>query len=110
MNDGVIVRASEYAESVASATGILGSQFMVSDGAPVLRVTVALSSAVVFQMTMNDGATTVTVDLNGGTALTADALYTFTFGARPGYNYNFQTVGATTVRLLFVEEVSGRVT
>lgn len=54
------------------------SQLLVA-GDIAYRLSVAVDSAVIPQIFVDDGTTNVTVTLNGGAALTAGALATFTF-------------------------------
>jgi hypothetical protein len=83
--------------------------------ASVFRITVALGGGSVFNMTITDGTTTKTEALNGGTALAASSLYTFSVGVRklsPAGNklsYNFQVATNVAVDYLLVEEISGGV-
>lgn len=91
--------------------------FSVSESASALRVTVCLSTSSVFNVVVTDGTNAHTQSLNGGTALTANALYTFTFGARrystqtgeTALTYSFQVATDSVIETLFVEEVTGPV-
>lgn len=89
-----------------------------------MRVTVSVATGSVFNVVAEQGpsgaTTTYTFDLNGGTALTASTLYTFTFSATPTatasvggvltmvpVDYNFRVETDGVIQLLLVEEVYG---
>lgn len=70
------------------------------------RVTVAFTGTnSVLNLRIASGATTVVAALNNNTALTADVLYTFTFGASDTYTYNFRVGTNTTVSYFLLEEI-----
>lgn len=78
------------------------------------RITVELSSGdSVFNMrvTRASDSKTITMGLNGGTALTAGNVYTFTVGITQSeqtgsaLTYNFSATSATRIGFLLVEEV-----
>ena len=71
----------------------------------VLTIAVCLSAGVKFNVMIDDGTTTKTVVLNDDVNLTANAGKTFTWDAYPGYTYNFQPSGATTVIWCSVRDV-----
>lgn len=83
------------------------------------RVTVCLATGSVFNAVATDGKTSITMSLNGGTALTAGAMYTFVFGASKmaptqsaslnpaALTWNFQVATTGTINLLQVDEVTG---
>lgn len=75
----------------------------------VFRVTVALTTASVFNVIMTDGTTSYTNGLNLSVALQAGDLYTFTFGVHNGNTYNFQVETDSVIRILQVDEVPGGV-
>lgn len=84
-----------------------GSGTLASRPWPVtsrLTVTIALASGGKFFLTINGGAQ---LAFNGGTSLTSNCLYAFSFGARPSDTYNFQTDSAGAVAAFYVEAVSG---
>lgn len=76
-------------------------------GTCAYRLTIALKTtdSVVELQIIDSAATTVEADLNGGTALTAGKLYTFTFGGSSTYTYNLHCETATTVGYLLLEEI-----
>lgn len=69
------------------------------------RVTVALTTASVFNVTCTDGNTTHAWGLNSSTALQAADLYAFTFAAAPSLSYNFQVETDGVIEVLIVEEI-----
>jgi hypothetical protein len=70
------------------------------------RITIAISSAVDIQCTLDSGSTWL--KLNSGNNLVADALYIFDVPTRFGDTFNFRTTNAsgTTVRVCRISEVS----
>ena len=99
------------------AGGTSVTTFKVGAAAVALRLTVSLATGSVFNLHVTDGTTAYTQKFNGGTALTAGVLYTFTVGARrystnnnaTELTYDFQVATDGIIQTLFVEEVSGGV-
>src|SRR3990167_5465641 len=100
-------------------TDILAADFSPSTRC-AWRVTVSLGTASVFNVVAESGATAYTIDLNGGVALTASTMYTFTFSAAPPgqatvggvltactIDYNFRVETDGVIQYLMVEEVYG---
>jgi hypothetical protein len=75
-------------------------------GASKFRLTLAISSEVAVQVTLDSGTTWVY--LNASDAIKADSLYMFDVGVRQGDNFNMRTddSSGTTVRFCRVSEVS----
>lgn len=70
-----------------------------------ITITIALSLGARLALTINGGPQ---LFLNSGTALTANCLYAFSFGARPTDTYNLQLdTASVTVEALYVEAVCG---
>lgn len=72
-----------------------------------VRVTVSLATSGKLYVGVNDGTTTIAMPLNDDTALTANALYTFSFEMRNAYTYDFKLGTDGIVNLLQVSEVGG---
>lgn len=97
------------------ALGAAATTFQVGPNASVVRVTVALTTGSVFNVRVTDGTTAYTIHLNGGTALTAACMYTFSFGARrystqngnTELTYAFQVATDSVINYLLAEEVVG---
>jgi len=119
-NIGIAALATVYNGAAPGAnTNILTDSVKVSPSASALRITVCLSTGSVFNVRVTDGTNAHTQSLNGGTALTANCLYTFTIGARryssqpytagttAELTYNFQVATDSVIETLFVEEVTG---
>lgn len=70
------------------------------------RITLAVSSSVPIQVTLDSGTTWVA--LNEGSSLVSDSLYMFDVGVRQADTFNMRTTDAsgTTVRFCRVSEVS----
>jgi len=91
--------ATEFNKSVSANADILASDVTVpADG--ILRVTVALDTAAVFSLRLTRGGTTQTLEYNGGSSLTADALYLWDAEVRSGDTINFRSDTAATVLVL----------
>lgn len=109
--------ATVYALAAPGANTNIVTPFKVSESASALRVTVCLTTGSVFNVRVTDGTTAYTQSLNGGTALTAACIYTFTFGVRrystgtgtTELTYSFQVATDGVIQTLFVEEVTGPV-
>lgn len=110
-----VARATVYAGSAPGANTNIITPITFGDHACACRVTVALTTGSVFNVRVTNGTTAYTQSLNGGTALTANCLYTFTFGVRASTNgttaltYSFQVATDSIIQTLFVEEVTGGV-
>ncbi len=110
-------KATVYNGAAPGANTNIVTAFGVSESASALRVTVCLSTSSVFNVVVTDGTNPHTQSLNGGTALAANALYTFTFGVRKystqtgetALTYSFQVATDSVIETLFVEEITGPV-
>ena len=71
-------------------TDIFSSDLTPTQGSLRARVTVALTTSSVLNVTATDGTTTHTWGLNASAALQAADLYDFTFGTDPDLAYNVQ--------------------
>jgi len=100
-------------------TDILSTDLTPDRTVSAYRITVSCDTGTVFNVMVDDGrsAGAVAYALNGGTALTAGALYTFVFGvtatddglkAGTACTYNFQVETDSEIHLL-VDEVHGPV-
>lgn len=69
------------------------------------RITVALATASVFNVTETVGATTNTYGLNASAALNAGDVYTFVMGVNNSATYNFQVETDGIIRKLQVDEI-----
>ena len=73
------------------------------------RITVAVTTASVFNVSATDGTTTHVWGLNGSVALQAGDVYTFTIGCDPSLSYNFQVETDGVIEVLVVDEIRGGV-
>ncbi|ANS05697.1 hypothetical protein [uncultured Mediterranean phage] len=71
------------------------------------RVTVALTTASVFNVTCTDGTTTHKWGLNQSVTLQAGDLYTFVFGVSAALAYNFEVETDSIIEILQVDEIDG---
>lgn len=102
---------------LVDALGASGTTFKVGPNASAIRVTVCLTTTSVFDLRVTNGTTAYTQHFNGGTALTASCLYTFTIGARRystqnadvELSYAFRVATDSVIEQLLVEEVRGPV-
>lgn len=110
---GLLDRATVFNTTAPGAnTDILSTAISVVEGS-ALRVTVALTTGSVFNVTCTDGTTTHTWGLNSSAALTAGDVFTFTIGANPTesnsgstntLSYNFQVETDGVIEYLSVQE------
>lgn len=77
------------------------------DGA--FRVTICLTTASVFNVTITNGSTTFTCGLNESVTLQAGDLYSFVFGVSAANSYNFQVETDSVIRILQVDEIQSAV-
>lgn len=103
---GIYYNGSPGNTNYIFAAGATPNYFVPHEAVVTVRVTCNLATSGTLIVGMNDGTNTITGTLNGGTALTAGAWYTFTFEARSGYTYDFK-LGTAGVATLFVSEVGG---
>lgn len=109
--------ATVYAGSAPGANTDIFTAVSVSESASAIRITVALTTSSVFDVRVTDGSTAYTIHLNGGTALAAATMYTFTFGARAystqtgttALTYSCRVATDSIINYLLVEEVCGPV-
>jgi len=96
-----------YDSGVTGAAAILTSSLVPNAPTVAYRITVALDTTdSVFNVTtVLSGATSFTLALNNGTALTAGRLYTFSMGADRTVTHNFTCTTTTRVAYLLVEEI-----
>lgn len=106
--------AGVFSSALASASSTIGGSAAPTSA---YRVTVCVtgSNSVVSFQAIGNGAT-VTMSLNGGTALTAGCVYTFTVGVTGAYTnggatsraltYNVSVTTTTTLAYLIVDEVT----
>jgi hypothetical protein len=95
---------------VTSNADILTSTFTAQRASVAYRATIAVSgtnSVVNVEIRDADGtpATVYNLDLNSSTALTAGALYTFTFSGSDRFTYNVNCETSTTLAYLLIEEI-----
>jgi len=74
--------------------------------ATAFRITVCLAAAAKLRAHMINSAE-VSGELNSGVALAANAVYTFTIGARNNDLVNFQLDTSVTVKWFYLDEVIG---
>jgi hypothetical protein len=97
-------KATVHNTAITAATNILASDITPSDPPSVFRIFVAVNTAGVFSARITNGGATVGVNLNGGTALTANAAYIFDILVHSGDSVNFQHSANATLLVLRVEE------
>lgn len=117
--ENVISTAKVWSTAATANTDIFSSDVALSSGtaypATAMRLTIALVSTdsvvnVQVNRTVSGVKTAQTFSLNGGTALTAGDLYTFTWGTEYGdgtgtFSYNVQCATTTTAGIAFLQEV-----
>ncbi len=118
VNAGCSAKYSGFNVSAPGAnTGITGG-INFSPQASVCRVTVALTTSSVLNVTCTDGSTTHKWGLNASDALNAADLYTFSFAVRASatglaggaaLTYDFEVETDGVIEQLLVDEVVGPV-
>jgi hypothetical protein len=104
------LKVAEVFNTAANAdTNLVSTSFTPAgarSGVAAYRLTIALKTTdSVVEIQIIRGGVTVEADLNGGTALTAGKLYTFTFGASTSCTYNLHVETGTTIGYLLIEEI-----
>ena len=90
----------------AGATDVLSADLVPTFLPSLFRITVVLTVATTFVMTIERSGTTISPTLNGGANLVANSLYTFDVPVRANDNINFQLGAAATLSLLNVDEIA----
>lgn len=99
--------------SVSSA--VFSSTFAPLRANSAMRITICVQTSGVLYLRETSGATSLDMALNGGTALTANAIYTFVLSSRvystgtTPIAYSLRLASGGTVSIARVEEISGGV-
>jgi len=99
-----ILLATKFDKAVTANTDILTTDLSIDEDC-ILRVTVSESTGVVFRVKLVRDAVTKLMDFNEGTALTANALYTFDLPVEKDDKVNFRTGADTTINVLKVHKI-----
>jgi hypothetical protein len=97
--------------STNASVNLFTTNLKTTRATSVIRIGVVVGSSVTLSIKETNGTQTFTSALNGGTALTAGALYTFVWearnsdGAGNAVTFNFVMGGTSTVPILRVTEV-----
>jgi hypothetical protein len=93
--------------SLSANTDALATDVTSTGRASLIRVWVSPGTASVFNYTVDDGTTVLTLGLNASAALNASDQYVFDIPAVGGYTYNFQfeTTQSSGFPILKVQEV-----
>jgi len=108
-----LIKGSIFNQSVTANTNIFPLDLtpsLATTGNPVyFRIFACFNASGVLSVVKTKGTTTVTMQLNGGTALNANALYAFDIIVESGESVNLQySVNATALELK-VEEIASTV-
>lgn len=115
MSDGIRYRANVFNLAAPGANTAIVTAFSPEEFGVAFRVTVALTTASVFNVTCTDGTTTHKWGLGGSATLNAGDLYTFTFSAPKqdqsgnALSYSFEVETDSVIELLAVEEIDAEV-
>ncbi len=101
-----VAKNRKFNASASANTDVFSTDVTPTESPSALRVTVSEDTGVTFKTAITLSGTTVTVEFNEGSTLTADALYVFDLPVRSDATYNFQFGGNTTINVLQVDEVS----
>ena len=105
-----IRRATVFNGSAPGAnTDILSSAISPKAGCVKARLTVALTTGSVLNVTATDGTTTHVWGLNASAALQAADLYDFEFGTDPALSYNVQVETDGVIEQLLWDDLVERV-
>lgn len=92
----------------AAEANWLASDISPTNSPSYLRIYVCVSISGILQVARTVGGTTITENMNSGTALTADAAYMFTVAWRTGDSINIRySVTGGTIKTLRIEEIGG---
>jgi hypothetical protein len=108
-----LIKGSIFNQSITANTNIFSSDLtpsLATTSNPVyFRIFACFNASGVLSVVKTKGATTVTMQLNSGTALNANALYAFDIIVESGESVNLQySVNATALELK-VEEIASTV-
>lgn len=95
----------KFNTSIQSNTDIFKEDLSPSENESIFRVTVSEDTGVTLSVRITKDNTTVGVDLNDGSALTANALKVIDVPVRSDQTYNFQFSGTSTAHIFQVDEV-----
>jgi len=99
-----VLLATKFDKAVTANTDILTRDLTIDEGC-LLRILVSESTGVTFRAKLVRGAVTKALDFNEGSALTANALYTFDLPVKKDDKVNFRTDTDTTLHILNVMKV-----
>ncbi len=93
---------------LAAEDNWLGADIEPTNSPSYLRIYACVSVTGILRVARTIGGTTLTEDLNSGTALVADAAYMFTVPWRTGDSINIRySVTTGTIKRLLIEEIGG---
>jgi len=104
-----IVKAAVFNTALPAAEAdILGADITPTNSPSYLRIYVCVAASGILRVAREVDGVTIDENLNGGTALTADAAYMFTIPWRTGdaINFEYSVTDANILRLL-VDEIGG---
>jgi hypothetical protein len=106
-----IIKGSIFNQSVTANTNIFSSNLTPSlataNNPSYFRILACFNASGVLNVVKTKGTTTVTMQLNSGNALNANALYTFNIAVESGESVNLQySVNATALELKVLEIAS----
>ena len=71
----------------------------------LFRIMIAIDTAQVFSVEIDDGTSEVALEFNGGVALVAQCVYIFDILVNEGDSINFQCDGAVQIEKFIVQEI-----
>ncbi len=99
-----VKRFSEFNTSETANTDILSSDLSPLTAPSYLRIYATFDASGVLSLRRTSGGTTVSEQLNGGNALSANCAYVFDVITDEGETYNLQySVNATALKLIILE-------
>ena len=105
MAEKIISRKEFYDLAAPGANTDIFTAVTPKDGVYAWRVTVALTTSSVFNVSATDGTTPHIWGLNASAALNAADLYSFEHSVSPGVSYSYQIETDGVVEYLAVDEL-----
>jgi len=99
-----ISKGTKFNTLIGADTNIFDEDLSPTYDVGIFRITVAVSPSAVVRVRITRNAISKNLDLNEGSALTNNALYTFDIPVRKGDQINIRTSVGTTLQYLTVDE------
>lgn len=98
-------KAHVHYEDVTANDDFLATDITPSDPPCLFRIQIQVDTAAVFSAKVDDGANEISLEFNGGSQLTAGALYIFDMLVHSGDEINFQVDQNAKLEQFIVQEI-----